>query len=106
MSGVEGEDINVLPSLIRVFPWNNGIPLWQGAMTDQLLDWWGISDTPVEGIDTALIVVRPPHLSNVPLLSETFSGPRCITGHVRVLRQHTLRSSDSNGSRSLGNAGL
>ena len=46
-----------LSALIRQFPWNNGITLHKGSMTEQLSRW--LSDQPedIQGIDTSLILV-------------------------------------------------
>ena len=59
-----------LSSVIRVLPWNNGITLSQGHMSERLLDWWESEATPgvVEGIDSSLIIVSTPYFYNLVMM--------------------------------------
>jgi hypothetical protein len=49
--------VNHFKPVIQILPWNNGIPLSQGSMSDRLLEWWDMGTTEVPGIDSSLIVV-------------------------------------------------
>ena len=58
---------NTLTSVIRVFPWNNGIVLSQGSMRARLLEWWQFVPSPVPGIDSLVVVTLPTFLVSVHL---------------------------------------
>jgi hypothetical protein len=49
---------NPLPTVIRAFPWNNGITLLHGSMADTLLSLWETNGVDEIGVQNSLLLVR------------------------------------------------